>query len=47
MFLMSSLLDAQSDLLDNADQQVVHFVVQYRRHLRVFTAALVRQTLAL
>ena len=41
------LVGTQSDLLDDADQQVVDFVVEDRRHLRVLAAVVVRQRLAL
>ena len=38
---------AEPDLLDCADQQVVHFVVEYRRHFHVLAAVHLRQRLAL
>jgi len=42
MFLLAPLRGAQSDLLHDADEQVVDLVVKYRRHLRVLAAVVVR-----
>ena len=47
MLLMSTLLGAQSYLLENPDEQVVDFVVEYCRHLGVLTAVVIRQSFAL
>jgi len=48
MFVMATLqVGAQSYLLQDSDEQIVHFVVEYRRHFGVLAGVVIRQRLAL